>query len=117
VLGDDRAADGRGDHHEEGGAAGGGQFLADHRQFEQAHATAAVLLGDVDADETGLGDGRPQFAHAAFRLGFLDVVVVAEVQADLADGVAEHPVFRGLVEIHAFSSGPLLAATQLPHAT
>jgi hypothetical protein len=100
VVGDDRAADGGRDDHEEQRAAVGGQLLDDEGQLVHPHAAPAVLLGQVDAHEAGLGHRFPELVGPATGLRLLPVVVMPEPGGELADGLAQHLVFGRLVEVH-----------------
>ena len=63
--GDHRAGDGGGDDHQQQGAAGGGQLLLDDGQLGHALPAAAVLLGQVDAQEPELAARLPELGGPA----------------------------------------------------
>ena len=77
VARDDRAADRRADDHHQQRAALRGELLADRGDVADAAATAAVLLGEVDAEVAGLGDLQPQLGGLLAGAGALDEPVAA----------------------------------------
>ena len=70
VAADDGAADRRADDHQQQRAALRGELLADRGDVADAAATAAVLLGDVDAEVAVLADLQPQVGGLAAARAF-----------------------------------------------
>jgi hypothetical protein len=97
VRGQDRAADGRGDHDHEHRAARGRHLLDDDAQLDEPATAAAVLLRQVDTEEARLAHLRPQLVGLAAASD--DVLEVATpVPADEpGDALPEGSLFGGVV--------------------
>ena len=80
------------------GAAVGRHLLHHQRQLVHARAAAAVLLGQVDADEAEFACLVPQFVGVLAGAGLLQVVVLAVVGGHRGDGLAQRLLLLGLDE-------------------
>src|SRR5690606_21354428 len=76
VAGDDRRADGRGDHHQQLRHACRAELLAHRGQVADPAATAAVLLGHGHAEIAELARLCPHLAGLPARPGLLEGVLV-----------------------------------------
>ncbi len=86
--------------HEEQRTSLRGELLAHHHELAQAATTAAVLLGQVHREESGLGDGLPQLLGLPAGDRALVEVLVSERRRDPAHGRPKHHVLVGLGELH-----------------
>ncbi len=108
---DDRAVDRRRHHHHQQAAAGRVELLPDDGQLVHASAAAAVLLGQVEADEAGLAGFLPQFGERFSRARPRRGVLVAVTLAELGDRLAQRELFFGFAEIHGHSPSLTTAST------
>ena len=98
VAADDRAADRRAHDHQQQRAALRGELLADRRDVADAAATAAVLLGDVDAEVAVPADLQPQVGGLLAGAGLLGEPLAAVLPGQLGDLAAQRLALLGLGE-------------------
>jgi hypothetical protein len=103
VTGDDRAVDGGGDDHHQQTAAGRVELLADERELVHAGTATAVLLGEVEAEESGLARLVPQLGERFAVAGAGRGVLVAVALAEFGDSLAQRLLLLGLGEVHLLS--------------
>src|SRR5699024_8730675 len=99
-AGEHGTADGRGDHHHQGGAPGGAEFLQDRCQVSDAAAPAVVLLGDVDPQVAEFSGLAPQFGEVGTFFGLGSVVVGPVVGGEGGHGRAQFDAFGRFGEGH-----------------
>ena len=99
-LRDHLAGDRAGDQQQEQRGAVGGRLLDDDGQLLEAGTAAAVLLGQVDADEAGASERLPDLVGGLPGLRLGGVVGRAEVVADVTDRLAQRLVVGVGAEVH-----------------
>ncbi len=73
------------------------------RQLGDALAAAAVLLGQVDAEEAGVAAGLPQLGGLLAGAGLLHVVVWPKLRTPACRPTAQELLLLALDEVHGCS--------------